>query len=207
LLQRGDMLVSVARSPHTYGMVKGFRAIELGIGREDAPPPIQACDHAGCSAEGLYRAPKSRDRLNDYFWFCLDHIRDYNRAWDYYAGMKPEQIEAAVRRDTVWDRPTWPLGRWSSTRRIFGREFIPEDADPFAERRTAPEQARPKSKIEQALAELALAPGATAEEIKRRYKALAKKFHPDANGGDKSAEERFKAINLAYSTLKNSAAV
>jgi hypothetical protein len=189
-------------------MVRGYRAIELELepGRHDGASQVQRCDHAGCPAEGLYRAPKSRDRLNDYFWFCLDHVRDYNRSWDYYAGMKPEQIEAAVRRDTVWDRPTWPLGRWSSTRSVFGRDFIPEDTDPFVEH-GPPEPSRPRSKLEQALAELALAPGATAEEIKRRYKTLAKKFHPDTNGGDRSAEERLKAINLAYSTLKNCAAV
>jgi curved DNA-binding protein CbpA len=58
-----------------------------------------------------------------------------------------------------------------------------------------------------ALAELALAPNATTAEIKKRYKTLAKQLHPDANGGDKSAEERLKVINLAYSTLKNCAAV
>ena len=188
-------------------MVRAFRQIELETLRGGAQAPhVQRCDHAGFPAEGLYRAPKSRDRLNDYFWFCLDHVRDYNRSWDYYAGMKPEEIEAHVRRDVVWERPTWPLGGWSSDRRLFGAEFIPEDLDPFGTRR-APEKARPKSKTEQALAELALAPGATAAEIKRRYKALAKQFHPDANGGDKSAEERLKAINLAYSTLKNCAAV
>jgi hypothetical protein len=188
-------------------MVRAFRQIEQDVFPGDQPSPqVQLCDHAGCRSEGLYRAPKSRDRLNDYFWFCLDHVRDYNRAWDYYAGMKPEEIEAHVRRDVVWERPTWPLGRWTSDRRILGDEFIPEDLDPFGARRAA-EPARPKSKLEQALAELALAPGATAAEIKRRYKSLAKQFHPDANGGDKAAEERLKAINLAYSTLKNCAAV
>jgi len=189
-------------------MVRAFPQIELDpVVGDGEPPRVQRCDHAGCLAEGLYRAPKSRDRLNDYFWFCLDHVRDYNRSWDYYAGMNPEQIEAHMRRDVVWDRPTWPLGRrWRSAPHIFGAEFIPEDFDPFGSRRQ-PEPPRPRNKMEQALAELALAPGATAEEIKRRYKALAKQLHPDANGGDKAAEERLKAINLAYSTLKNCAAV
>ena len=182
------------------------RAIEAGLDSAEGAPRVQLCEHAGCGAEGLYRAPKSRDRLNDYYWFCLDHVRDYNRSWDYYAGMKPEEIEASVRGDTVWDRPTWPLGRWSATRRIFGTEFIPEDLDPFGERRAPPPPA-PRNKTEQALAELDLPPGATIEEIKRRYKTLAKLLHPDANGGDKEAEERLKTINLAYSTLKNVAAV
>ena len=170
-------------------------------------PELQRCEHAGCQGEGLYRAPKSRERMNDYYWFCLDHVRDYNRAWDYYAGMSADQIEAVVRRDTVWERPTWPLGRWPHSHRIFGAEFIPDDVDILGERRRAEAQRRPKTKTELALAELALAPGATLEEIKRRYKTLAKQLHPDANGGDRTAEERLKAVNLAYSTLKNSALV
>ena len=167
---------------------------------------VQHCDHAGCREVGLYRAPKARDRLNEYFWFCLDHVRDYNRAWNYYAGMNPEQIEAQLRCDTVWDRPTWPLGRWGVSKRIFGADLFPDDVDPFGERR-APAPPAPKTKTELALAELDLAPGSTVEEIKRRYKALAKLLHPDTNGGDKSAEERLKSINLAYSTLKSSAVV
>jgi hypothetical protein len=176
-------------------------------GANGAGPRLQRCEHAGCAAEGLYRAPKSREKMNDYYWFCLEHVRDYNRAWDYYAGMSASEIEAIVRRDTVWERPTWPLGRWPAGHRIFGAEFIPDDIDILGERRRAEAQARPKTKMEQALAELALAPGASMAEIKRRYKTLAKQLHPDANGGDKAAEERLKAVNLAYSTLKNSAVI
>ena len=65
----------------------------------------------GCPLEGEYRAPKSRSQLRDYFWFCLDHVRAYNAAWDFYKGMSPGQIEAHLRDDTAWQRPTWPLGR------------------------------------------------------------------------------------------------
>jgi hypothetical protein len=180
--------------------------LETKFDAVEAAANVQQCDHAGCRAEGLYRAPKSRDRLTEYFWFCLDHVRDYNRAWNYYAGMNPEEIEAQLRCDTVWDRPTWPLGRWGRPRQTFGADLFPDDIDPFGERR-APAPPAPKSKTELALAELDLAPGSTVEEIKRRYKTLAKLLHPDANGGDKLAEERLKSINLAYSTLKSSAVV
>ena len=118
----------------------------LGLGEAAGAgngPALQRCEHAGCQAEGLYRAPKSRERMNDYYWFCLDHVRDYNRAWDYYAGMTPVEIEAIVRRDTVWERPTWPLGRWPHSHRIFGAEFIPDDVDILGERRRAEAQSRP----------------------------------------------------------------
>ena len=41
-------------------------------------------------------------------------------------------------------------------------------------------------------------------EVKARYKALAKKYHPDANDGDAAAEDRLKAVNEAYAVLKKS---
>ena len=49
---------------------------------------------------------------------------------------------------------------------------------------------------------MGLTPAVTEKELKARYKQLVKKHHPDANGGDKQAEERLKIINEAYTTLK-----
>ena len=63
----------------------------------DPPPQAMRCHHSGCEAEGLYRAPKSPDQLNQYLWFCLDHVREYNKSWDFYAGMNTDQIEKQVR--------------------------------------------------------------------------------------------------------------
>ena len=77
----------------------------------DPAAPGRLCDTPDCLAAGEYRAPKSRSQLNDYYWFCLDHVRDYNRSWDYCAGLTPEQIESLVRADVTWQRTTWPLGR------------------------------------------------------------------------------------------------
>ena len=77
----------------------------------DPDAPGRPCDCPGCGAAGGFRAPKSRDSLNEYWWFCLDHVRDYNARWDFYKGMTPDQIEAQTRDDTGWQRPTWPLGR------------------------------------------------------------------------------------------------
>src|SRR5215470_19470132 len=75
-----------------------------------ADTPVRPCDHAGCVAGGDHRAPKSRLDLHDYYWFCLEHVRAYNSAWNYYAGMSDREVEAEIRSDTVWQRPSWRLG-------------------------------------------------------------------------------------------------
>ena len=70
---------------------------------------FKQCDSDKCSKKGEYRAPKSRILLNDYFYFCLNHIKEYNKSWDFYKGMSVDQIENSMRSDTVWARPSWPL--------------------------------------------------------------------------------------------------
>ncbi len=71
---------------------------------------MRLCDHPGCECGGDFRAPRSRLELDRYYWFCLEHVRAYNLAWNYYAGMSEPEIEAEIRRDTVWQRPSWKLG-------------------------------------------------------------------------------------------------
>lgn len=168
---------------------------------QKARPEVRRCDAQGCGEEGLYRAPVSRERLRDYYWFCLDHVRDYNRAWNYFSGLSPEEVEILVRDDTVWQRPTWRFAGKSEPRYEKGPEF----ADPYGffgqEEREARAQA-PQTEEGKALTALGLAPEVTFEEIRARYRVLVKLHHPDANGGDKEAEERLKVINRAYATLK-----
>lgn len=169
---------------------------------------MRVCEHPGCTCEGLYRAPKGRNRLNEYYWFCLDHVREYNQSWDYYAGMSPDQIEAETRRDTTWQRPTWPMGHWAAQERFlrdrvvrgFGFQFGSE-SDLGGDRKTGAD-AKARTEVEQAFDILELSPPIDFPGIKARYRELVKRHHPDANGGDKSAEEKLKSINQAYTTLK-----
>ena len=98
----------------------------------DRPVKTRACDCPGCSAVGDYRAPKTR-ALADYYFFCLDHVRAYNAAWDYYAGMTGVEIETQIRKAAVWDRPSWPLGEWhvreQKMREDVMREFFTDGAN------------------------------------------------------------------------------
>src|ERR1700741_1759636 len=77
---------------------------------EDSKSDQRICEGPGCMLCGDYRAPRPRDRLTDYRWFCLEHVREYNKNWDYFAGLDAEQIEAHIRADTIWRRPVWTLG-------------------------------------------------------------------------------------------------
>ncbi|CAA7618106.1 DnaJ-class molecular chaperone [Magnetospirillum sp. LM-5] len=164
-------------------------------------PQTRACDHPGCVHAGEYRAPKGRDQLDQYYWFCLDHVRAYNASWDFYKGMSPDEIEDEIRRSTTWQRPTWPLGAKTGNRRFnFGIHdplgVFDDVAEDLEKART-----RPPTPEELALAELELAGPVTIAEIKAAYKVLVKRHHPDANNGDKESEERFKRISQAYKLL------
>jgi hypothetical protein len=177
--------------------------------RQEWRDPVEApangarsCEWAGCGDEGLYRAPWSRDELQRYRWFCLEHVRTYNKSWNYYAGMDDYQVEADVRRDTVWQRPSWPLGS-----RHHGPGFRPgriSDGFGFFDDGPYPTPKRPATAEERAMATLDLTPPVTIVALKARYKQLVKLYHPDANGGDKAAEEKFKDISEAYRIVMGS---
>jgi hypothetical protein len=166
-------------------------------------PPQQCCQWAGCDGHGLYRAPRSRRALKLYWWFCLEHVRLYNAAWNYYAGMSDGEVEADIRFDTVWQRPTWRLGIADSFTGWRGAK-VSDGFGAFGDDPSAAPRRGPLSAEDQALQVLDLQPPVTAAVVKARYKILVKRHHPDANGGDKACEERFKAISEAYRTVMNS---
>lgn len=162
------------------------------------------CDADGCRLAGEFKAPKARDRLRDYYWFCLEHVRAYNAAWNFYADMDETTVEKERRGDTYWHRPTWKFGTRGGFRGdvndpfgLFEDDMDPAPGDQDQIAAGAPELA--------ALGVMGLEPPVTREKIKTRYKELVKQHHPDANGGDKDAEERLKAINQAYATLTRAA--
>ena len=174
---------------------------------EMAPRTFQKiCEAPGCRLHGEFRAPLARDRLTEYRWFCLEHVREYNKKWDYFAGLGADAIEQHIRADTTWRRPVWPLGgRRSGGPYLHDPLGLADDAglgEKPAPKMDGSEQLTPAER--DAMNVLELSWPLTRAAVKSRYKALVKLHHPDANGGAREAEEKFKEINAAYSTLRAS---
>ena len=179
-----------------------------------------ACAWEGCASAGEYRAPKDR-RLQEYLVFCLEHVRAYNANWDYHKGYSADQLEEEIRSAATWERPTWKLGTLGAGYRpgharvhdpfgfAAGTAFDP-DGEPWDQRdqraghRTGAGGgiAGVRAERANALKVLQLTWPVTLAALKQRYKALVKKYHPDANGGSSEAETRMKIINQAYQTLR-----
>lgn len=180
--------------------------------KDDAP----LCQWDGCEKAGLYRAPVGRMKEGEYFRFCLEHVREYNRGYNYFSGLDNSEIARFQKEAMTGHRPTWAVGGNSSTRaapdfstlRSGPAGYYNRLRDPFGlfggSTRSVDEPRRREVKpLEaRALETLGLDHSATGAEIKARYKTLVKRHHPDTNGGDRGSEERFRAVVKAYKLLK-----
>ncbi|NVN44149.1 DnaJ domain-containing protein [Asaia siamensis] len=176
----------------------------------DPDAPERYCDMPGCTEHAGYRAPKDRTQLRQYFWFCLEHVRQYNARWDFYKGMTPGQIESQLRADISWQRPSWKLGTRGGQH--FDEEEVLDPLDILSSTRAKRAQAAKQrhqqvrdaapSALRDHLRALALDWPVTVDALKLRYKELARKHHPDANAGDPAAEDRFKVVSVAYSAIR-----
>ena len=170
---------------------------------EDETHSYRRCAADGCLQEGIYPAPRSRSALRDYLWFCLEHVREYNKSWNYYEGLQGAALEAEIRRATTWERPSWKFATGKPSENGFEDplglfDFENRTVD-LAARQIPPEERR-------AWRILQLPPITDIDIVKKQYKRLVKQNHPDKNGGDAAAEERLKDINLAYSLIRKSLA-
>lgn len=175
-----------------------------------------ACEWPNCKAPGTHRAPKGRMREKEYWQFCLGHVREYNHTYNFFAGMNPDDIARYQREAIVGHRPTWKMGMNGGrpTTRSHSSRFRPEFGgaqdpfgvfDEFGVRRDPgrPEARAVRNAERKALDALGLEVDASPQEAKARFKALVKRHHPDANGGDRSTEDRLREIIQAYNYLKS----
>lgn len=192
-------------------------AKQQAAAREEA----QMCEWPDCKNKGPHRAPKGRAQDKDYWHFCLNHVREYNQGYNFFSGMSVDAVAKYQKDALTGHRPTWKMGANSSKDDAKAAQADLEGAiDPFAmfnemnglgmgrgraRKPQAPikEETRKIFNAERkALQVMGLGPSATLDDVKAKYKALVKQHHPDANGGDRSTEDRLIEVIKAYNYLK-----
>lgn len=204
---------------------KFFDSIRIKPNKLSAKQQAQArdaaavCEWPSCKNKAPHRAPKGRENSREYWHFCLNHVREYNQSYNFFQGMNADAVARYQKDALTGHRPTWKMGANTSAKRGKGSAEAEFDgaSDPFSmfselngrgRWRPGPDTA-PKSEIRKvfnaerkALQVMGLGPEATLEQVKVKYKALVKQHHPDANGGDRSTEDRLIEIIKAYNYLK-----
>ncbi|GBU19532.1 MULTISPECIES: DnaJ domain-containing protein [Methylobacterium] len=177
------------------------------------------CETPGCTNPGLYRAPKGRKAEGQYWRFCMDHVRAYNATYNYFDGMNDAAVQAYQKDALIGHRPTWAMGMNADAPGRAGEAKAKPQrdwayVDPLgilraegvgaAEPGRAAEPRRPRysAQIRKALDVMGLDDTADSAAIKAQYKTLVKRFHPDANGGDRGFEERLRDIIRAHDVLR-----
>ena len=181
-------------------------------------PGERVCDHAGCRRAGSTRAPKHRDLPEEHYWFCQPHAAEYNRNWNFFAGLSEAEIRRRQDEEVMTGgRPTWEMkaGRMSREAAAFSQKFqagkggYKDYYELFGGKRPKPEPERRKlGKIERnALADLDLDEDADGPKIRARYTELVRRLHPDANQGDRSGEHRLQRVIRSYQSLRKAGMV
>jgi hypothetical protein len=174
-------------------------------------PGERRCEHPDCLMPATAKAPKSRKRLDEHYWFCQAHAAEYNRSWDFFEGMSEAEINRSREEAATGDRPTWQFkaSRLSREAAAFAAGAARNFSDPLGvfrasrRRAEAEQESRKLGRLERnALGDLDLTEEATAKEIRSRYTELIKRCHPDSNGGDRSAEHKLQRVLKAFKILR-----
>jgi hypothetical protein len=208
---------------------KYFDSIRVGSKRARTEPTREErhprCQWKGCAEAGNHRAPRGRGKDGQYYAFCLEHVRQYNAAYNYFDGMNDTEVQDFQKDAMTGHRPTWKVGVNAAAPGSPSPKTSAENGsataglrtmDPHgffarrarAAREQAPESRRQLKPLEKkSLQALNLASESTREEIKARFKELVKVYHPDANGGDARSGDKLREIIQAYNYLKQAGLV
>src|ERR1700728_3509221 len=77
---------------------------------------LPACQWPKCNAPATHRAPKGRLRAGEYWRFCLEHVREYNNSYNFFAGMSEDAVARYQKDSITGHRPTWKLGSLGGSR-------------------------------------------------------------------------------------------
>lgn len=207
---------------------KYFDSIRVAPKRERGEPAREErhprCQWKGCNGVGDHRAPRGRGKDGQYYLFCLEHVRQYNAAYNYFDGMNDSEVQDFQKDAMTGHRPTWKVGvnaaapgaasAQAAAARSAGFNFRTLDPHAFFARRAKAARAQPAESRRQlkplekkSFQTLNLSGEATRVEIKARFKELVKIYHPDANGGDARSGDKLREIIQAYNYLKQAGLV
>ncbi len=163
------------------------------------------CEWSKCKKIGVYKAPIEKDNSKKFRLLCLEHIKVFNKSWNYFADMNENEIEYFIKSDLTWHKPTKSFGSPDNFFRILWVNALEDKAGIF---RGSSYEGFKKSKLSErdrdALKILGLKSNTNWSDIQKRFKILVKKYHPDKNRGSKKYEDILKKITLAYSQLRMS---
>ena len=161
------------------------------------------CDWENCKEIGSYKAPVERDNSKNFRYFCLEHIKIFNKNWNYFSNMSEEQVEYFIKSDLTWHKPTKSFSSSENFFKILWNNALGDNVNIF---KNPGFKEFKKSKLSEkdrhALEVLGLKYGVKWADIQKKFKGLVKKYHPDKNLGSKKYEDILKKITLAYSQLK-----
>jgi len=187
--------------------------IRIARTKKKKTPDQEPCDWAGCTAMGGCKAPKSPDRLRDYFNFCQAHAREYNKNWNFFSNMSDADIAEWQVGARHGHRPTWDVKKNTAERaqaqkkrKAGSTAATAEGYNIFGEGNIADQTEAPRRRLSKmqikALNDLGLDDTATKDDVRKRYTQLVKQLHPDANQGKRNTEESFQRVVNANKVLK-----
>jgi DnaJ domain len=179
-------------------------------GSKPEPKAEKTCDWEACDKPAKHRAPKGRGFEGQFWSYCTAHVQEYNKTYNYFAGMADDDISEAQKAARMGDRPTWKLGENAHAAAGAKRGTARDFRDPLGlfGKDAKPAQAKLGRNLRvnemKALQVLGLDENAKPEDAKTKYKMLVKRLHPDANNGSRANEDTLKAVIQAYDTLRAS---
>ena len=162
------------------------------------------CEWENCMEIGNYKAPMEKDNSKNYRWLCVEHIKLFNKNWDYFDGMNQNEIEIFLKSDMTWHRPTQKFGSSDNFFNILWNNALNDKFNFFKQEKNTHSLNEKKlsEKDVDAFKIMELELNASWPIIQKKFKTLVKKFHPDKNSGNKQFEDKLKKITLAYSHLR-----
>tara|TARA_B100000029_G_scaffold375110_1_gene369445 strand:- start:111 stop:623 length:513 start_codon:yes stop_codon:yes gene_type:complete len=160
------------------------------------------CEWKNCNKSGNFKAPLERDNSKNFKWLCEEHIKLFNKSWNYFDGMSQNEIENFLKSDMTWHRPTQTFGSSDNFFNILWNNALNDKFTFFKEEKVLNNKIKLSDKDKDAFKIMDLEFNADWKTIQKKFKTLVKKFHPDRNSGNKEFEDKLKKITLAYSHLK-----